>query len=139
MQHHARQRLAGSLLAMRPASGSPGHMSRGLQGLLRPAIGPRPAVLGLPAFVEVLDGPARVPGRIPRHHAQRLIDRHRAGREPTDPPILQPLDPFGVIAPTPAAKRPFRHAQHLRRLRHRECPPLSPLIQLFESHLSHLL
>ena len=29
--------------------------------------------------VEMRDGPARVPGLIPRQHAQRLIHRHRAG------------------------------------------------------------
>ena len=114
-------------------------MPRGLQGLLGPAIGAGPAMLGLPALMEMLDGPARVAGLIQRHHPQRLIDRHRTGREPADPPILQPLGPLRVIAATPAAKRPLRHPQHLARLRHREAPLLPPLVEFFEPHLSHLL
>jgi hypothetical protein len=61
-------------------------------------------MLLLPALVNMLHGPARVPGLIPRHHTQRLIHGHRAGRGSADPPILQSLGPLGFIAATPAAK-----------------------------------
>ena len=47
-------------------------------------------MLGLPAFVEVRDGPARVLGFIQRHHAQGVIPGDRAGRGSADPPISNP-------------------------------------------------
>lgn len=34
-------------------------------------------MLGLPALVEVLDGPAGVPSLIERHHPEAFIDRDR--------------------------------------------------------------
>lgn len=96
-------------------------------------------MFGAPVFVEMLDGPARVPGLIQGDHAERLIDRHRAGRSATQATVLQPLGAFGVIAPPPAAKRPFRHPQHLSRVFHRQFPPLLPRVELLKPHLSHLL
>ena len=139
VQHHARQGFTGMLFAMRPASRRAGHMPRRLQGFLRPAIGPRPAMLGAPVFVEMLDGPARVPRLIQGDHAQHLIDRHRAGRGATQATVLQPLGALGIIAPPPAAKRPLRHPQHLGRVPHRQFPPLLPRVEFLKPHLSHLL
>ena len=68
VQHHARQRVA-----MRHAVRRSGHMPRRLQGLRRPRRGPRPAMLGVPALVEMRDGPARVSGLMQGDPAQRLI------------------------------------------------------------------
>ena len=62
----------------------------------------------LPALVNVLHGLAGVVGLVPRHHPERFIHGHRAGRGATKPSVLQPR---GVIASTPAAKRPLGHAR----------------------------
>ena len=72
MQHHARQRFAEPLLAMRPTPGSSRHMSCGVQPGLRPRIGARPAML-----VERLHRPARVAALVQQHHLQRFIHRDR--------------------------------------------------------------
>jgi len=79
MGHHPRQGVTWPLLPVGPPSGSPSHLPRCLQRLLGPAIGPRPAVLGVPARVDMFDGPAGVPGLIHCHHVERLIQGHRAG------------------------------------------------------------
>jgi hypothetical protein len=75
---------------MRPAPGCPYHMPPRPAGSSWSSYGALPAVLGLPAFVEVRDGPARVLGFIQLHHAQGVIHGYRAGRGSADPPILQP-------------------------------------------------
>src|SRR5579884_1422227 len=82
MQHQTWQRFAGPLLAVCPASRRTGDLAGGLQGLLRPRIRPRPPMLGLPALVDMLDGPPRVAGLIQHHHPQGFVHGHRAGRGP---------------------------------------------------------
>ena len=124
---------------MRPASRRTDHVSGGLQPVLGPGVGPLPPMLGLPALVEVFHRPACVLALIQRHHLEGLIDWDRSGRRSAQPTILQSLNALRFIAGAPPPKRAFRHAQHLRRLRHRQISPLSSRIQLLKSHLSHLL
>ena len=72
-QHHPRQRFAGSLLAMRSAPGRTDNLAFGLQPLLRPGVGAGPAMVRLPALVEMFDGPPRVASLIEGHHLHDLI------------------------------------------------------------------
>ena len=56
-----------------------------------------------------------------------------------DEPFLQPLSTVRFVAVAPPTTRACRHAQDLRRVDQRQCPPLSPLVSFLKPHLSHLL
>ena len=120
-------------------AGGRGPPARRLAGSSSSRDRPASPLLGVPVLVEVLHGPARVAGRRQRPHPQRFVHGDRAGGRAAQTTILQPLPPVGFLATTPAAKRPLRHPEDLRRLRHGQFPSVSPLIQLFTPHLSHLL
>jgi hypothetical protein len=68
-------------------------------------------------------------GHVPRPHLKDCVGRNRTGGGSAHPSILQPREALCFIARTPAAKRPLRDPQHLRRLRQREFPALSPCIE----------
>lgn len=78
MEHHAGQRFARPLLAMRPTARGTGNLARRVELLLRPRIGARPAMLLLPALMEVRHGPAGVAALIQCDHLQNLVDWNRA-------------------------------------------------------------
>ena len=75
MEHHAGQRVAGPLLAMGAAPGSPRHVSGLLQPVLRPRVGAGPPILRVPVLVEMLHRPARVAGLIQPHHLLDFVHR----------------------------------------------------------------
>jgi hypothetical protein len=137
MEQHAGQGLAGPLRAMRPAPGRSRPRSCGVQPVLRPRIGARPAMLVVPPLVERLHRPARVAALVHHHPLQRVIHRDRPSRGPAadllPPPPRRPRSgrsTDGLSAPCPP---------NLRRLPHRPISPLSSRIHLLQSHLSHLL
>lgn len=108
MEHQPGQGLARRLLAMRPASGRARHVPAPCRIFFVQVYDRVPSCSMCQCSCKMLDAPTRVPGLIQRHHPQGFIHRHRAGRGPTEPPIVQPRDPLGFIAVLPAAKCPLR-------------------------------
>jgi hypothetical protein len=111
VDHHAFQRLAGTLLA----------------------------VLALVALVEVLDVPALVAPLVERLKANHFVDRRLAVRHLLDPPVDQSVQPGLLVAVDMAPKRPLTHSQQLRRLLLGEPLVLPARIGFFEPHHPDLL
>lgn len=102
-------------------------------------VGPRSAVLGVPALVDILDGPASVPSLRQHHYnTERLIHGHCAPRWASETPMLQ-RRPQGIVSPTSVAKHPFRDPSSLRGLRHRSVRRCRCSYSYLKAHRSHLL
>ena len=139
VEHHPRQRCAGSLLAMRAAPGRADDLALGRHPLLRPGVGATPAMVRLPALVEMFDRPPRGAGRRQGPHLPNRLHRDSSGGGPPESPIRSPFRALGFVADAPPTKRPFRAPEPLRRFEHRQFPSVSSRLQCFTSHRSHLL
>lgn len=76
---------------------------------------------------------------IERLHFKHLIHWRAPRRDLAQPLIDEPLQPVLFVAPAPAPKRSHIHAQNPCRFFLAQAPLLLTLIQLFETHHSHLL
>ena len=139
MQHHARQRTARPLLAVRRAPRRRPHQPCRLQRqpghrVAQLVVVPLPQLL-----VKVLHGEVAVALLVEPQHAQDLLGSRAPARRLADPPVEQPARPLVAQPSAPAAKRPLRDPQHLRRFLLVQLAPLMPVEQPLEPHLSHPL
>ncbi|BBO20065.1 hypothetical protein DSYM_07640 [Candidatus Desulfobacillus denitrificans] len=138
VDHHAHDRAAHPPLAVRAALLHPGYQIRFLQTLLDPAVAPLAAAAPVPA-VEVLDVPALVPVSVAIDQGSHLVGRRASAQSLPQPLVDQTLQPFRFVANQMPPKTALAHAQHLRRFRLAQPPPVPSLIRFFEPHLPDLL
>ena len=106
-QHHAGQRPARPLLAVRRAARCDRHQTAALQHRLRPSIAQRKPVLGLQRFVKMLDREVPVPRAILLHDKRDPVHRRPPPRGAPEPPVNQTFRPLRLVAVAQPAEVPL--------------------------------
>ena len=134
MQHHAAQRAARALLAVRPAAPRPGHQPGPLKRRLGPGIAKPKPVIAHQVLVEMLDREAPIARSVELQHAADPVHRNPPRRGRPQTPVVKPLKTFLLITAPPATERPLAHPQNLRRLRLAQLAALPSLQYRLELH-----
>jgi len=116
VQHHADERPARPLLAMRAAPRRQRHELALMQDALRPGVAVGEAVVLHQVLVEVLCGEAVVALAVELLEPLAPARRHALRRRLAEPPIGETGDALFLKPSAPSAKRPLRHAEDFRRL-----------------------